>query len=63
MQEPLLPHTPTRRAPTYAIALLPFVLVVLVAIIALVRERLSPSPVAATTGADAGAGAARDGGR
>jgi hypothetical protein len=59
MQEPLLPHTPTRRAPTYAIALLPFVLVVLVAIIALVRERLSPSPSAAA-GADAGL--ARDGG-
>lgn len=39
------------RAPTYAIALLPFVLVVIVAIVALVHERASAPAIVAEGGA------------
>ena len=37
------------RAPTYAIALLPFVLVVIVAVVALVHERATSPAVCAVT--------------
>ncbi len=48
----LPPRPPERRAPTYAIALLPFVLVVLTALVALLREH-STRPDHPTSGGDA----------
>ncbi len=56
MSESLLPQTPKKRAPTYAIALLPFVLVLLISLVAHVGAALRPAP--SVDHGDGGAGAA-----